>query len=291
MPIRIESPAYLLPRRAFSFSIAPSPPDICNRRPNYCGLAQRDKISAGVGSRHGNVSRNEASNPRKEAIMPIAETRDFLEHQPLSEHLESFRAIMQAHNRKLYRIARSIVGNNSDAEDVLQEAYVRAFTRLEDFRGDSTLSTWLARIVINESLGRLRKRRRQMKLSEAVRQSHQAEIITFPLNSGSSDPEKTMAQRQILDLVEKATDQLPETYRTVFVLRVIEGLNNEETATLLGLRAETVRTRLHRARHLLKEHLERQIGPVLLDAFPFAGKRCQRLTEAVLARLARRTGG
>jgi RNA polymerase sigma-70 factor (ECF subfamily) len=222
----------------------------------------------------------------REPIMPIAETRDFLEHQPSSEHIDSFRAIMQAHNRKLYRIARSIVGNNSDAEDVLQEAYVRAFTRLEDFRGDSTLSTWFARIVINESLGRLRKRRRQMKLSEAVRQSHQAEIITFPLGTGSNDPEKTMAQRQILDLVERATDQLPDTYRTVFVLRVIEGLNNEETAILLGLRPQTVRTKLHRARHLLREQVERQIGPLLLDAFPFAGKRCERLTEAVLARLA-----
>ncbi|OAP36805.1 RNA polymerase subunit sigma [Sinorhizobium glycinis] len=219
--------------------------------------------------------------------MPIAENHPSLNHPRSAPDLEGFRAIMQAHNRKLYRIARSILRNNSEAEDVLQEAYVRAFTHFRDFRGDSTIATWLARIVINEALGRLRTKKRQMKLAEAMRQSHQAEIIAFPLNANLNDPEKTMAQRQILDLVEKLTDHLPDTYRTVFVLRVIEGLNNEETATLLGLRPETVRTRLHRARHLLKEQLERQIGPVLLDAFPFAGKRCERLTEAVLARISR----
>ncbi|AFL50200.1 RNA polymerase sigma-70 factor (ECF subfamily) [Sinorhizobium fredii] len=217
--------------------------------------------------------------------MPVAENHRSLNHPRSAPDIEGFRAIMQAHNRKLYRIARSILRNDSDAEDVLQEAYVRAFTRFQDFRGDSTVTTWLARIVINEALGRLRKRRRQMRLVEDMRQSHQAEVIAFPLNSNSNDPERTMAQRQILDLVEKLTDHLPDTYRTVFVLRVIEGIGNEETAALLGLRPETARTRLHRARHLLKEQLERQIGPVLLDAFPFAGKRCERLTAAVLARI------
>ncbi|TCN29468.1 RNA polymerase sigma factor [Sinorhizobium americanum] len=217
--------------------------------------------------------------------MPSVETRHRLKSPPSAEDIESFRAVMQAHNRKLYRIARSIVRNNNDAEDVLQEAYVRAFTHFAEFRGDAAITTWLARIVINEALGRLRKSRRQMALVESMRQSHHAEIIAFPLNANTSDPEKTMAQRQILDLVERLTDHLPDAYRSVFVLRVVEGLNNEETASLLGLRPETVRTRLHRARHLLKEQLEKQIGPVLLDAFPFAGKRCERLTEAVLARI------
>ncbi|QFI68634.1 RNA polymerase sigma factor [Sinorhizobium alkalisoli] len=211
--------------------------------------------------------------------MPIAEPQ---EHRPSPEYLETLRSIMQTHNRRLYRIARSIVRNDSDAEDVLQEAYVRAFSHIAAFRGASALSTWLARIVINEALGRLRKRRRQKRLADDL--SHQAEIIAFPL-AATNDPEKTMAQRQILDLVEKATDHLPDIYRTVFVLRVIEGLGNEETANLLGLRAETVRSRLHRGRRLLMEQLQRQIGPVLLDAFPFAGMRCERLTEAVLARL------
>ncbi|MCZ4094480.1 RNA polymerase sigma factor [Sinorhizobium psoraleae] len=219
--------------------------------------------------------------------MPIAKTVPSRKREMPSRDIDAFRAIMQAHNRKLYRIARSIVQNNSDAEDVLQEAYVRAFTHFSEFRGESAITTWLSRIVINEALSRLRQSRRRKRLTEDMSQAHQAEIIAFPLNANADDPEKTMAQRQILDLVEKATDQLPDIFRTVFVMRVIEGLSNEETADLLALRPETVRTRLHRARHLLKEQLERQIGPVLMDAFPFAGKRCERLTEAVFARISR----
>ncbi|WP_245271238.1 sigma-70 family RNA polymerase sigma factor [Mesorhizobium sp. LNJC384A00] len=105
-----------------------------------------------------------------------------------------------------------------------------------------------------------------------------------PLNP-SDDPERTMAQRQILELVERATDSLPDVYRTVFVARVIEGLSIEETAELLGVRPETVKTRLHRARALVRKALDDQIGPVLLDAFPFAGRRCDRLTSAVMQRL------
>ncbi|WP_027998351.1 RNA polymerase sigma factor [Sinorhizobium arboris] len=217
--------------------------------------------------------------------MPIAEPDLGVNAPPSPQDLARFRAIMQAHNRKLYRIARSILRDSGDAEDALQEAYVRAFTHFHRFRGDAAITTWLARIVINEALGRLRKRRRETKSAKDMRQSQEAEIIAFPLNAGISDPEKTMAQRQILDLVERLTDDLPDAYRSVFVLRVIEGLGNEEAAALLDLKPETARTRLHRARRILKDRLERQIGPVLLDAFPFAGRRCERLTETVLVRI------
>jgi RNA polymerase sigma-70 factor (ECF subfamily) len=112
-----------------------------------------------------------------------------------------------------------------------------------------------------------------------------AEIIPFPLSTSNDDPERTMAQRQILQLVEQATDNLPEAYRLVFVARVIEGMSVEETAELLNLRQETVKTRLHRARQLVRDQLNSQIGPVLMDAFPFAGRRCERMTEAVMKRL------
>ncbi|TJW97412.1 MAG: RNA polymerase sigma factor, partial [Mesorhizobium sp.] len=190
----------------------------------------------------------------------------------------AFSTIVKMHNQRLYRIARSVVRNDSEAEDIVQEAYVRAFAHLGDFRGESSLATWLSRIVINEALGRLRKTRRTV----AMPQSLQAEIIKFPL---SDDPERTMAQRQILELVERATDRLPDVYRTVFVARVIEGLSIEETAELLDVRPETVKTRLHRARALVRKALADQIGPVLLDAFPFAGRRCERLTAAVMQRL------
>ncbi|MER8865560.1 RNA polymerase sigma factor [Mesorhizobium sp. M0751] len=193
---------------------------------------------------------------------------------------DAFRTIIKTHNQRLYRLARGVVRNDSEAEDIVQETYVSAFAHLESFRGDASLATWLSRIVINEALGRLRKRRRMVAMPE----NPQAEIIRFPLNP-SDDPERTMAQRQILELVERATDSLPDVYRMVFVARVIEGLSIEETAELLGVRPETIKTRLHRARALVRKALDDQIGPVLLDAFPFAGRRCERLTNAVMQRL------
>ena len=203
-----------------------------------------------------------------------------LVHRAMAHEAGAFRAIIKTHNQRLYRIARGVVRNDSEAEDIVQEAYVRAFAALATFRGDSSLATWLSRIVINEALGRLRKRRRTV----AMPASQEAQILQFPLNP-SDDPERTMAQRQILRLVERATDNLPDVYRTVFIARVIEGLNIEETADLLGVRPETVKTRLHRARALVRKALDDEIGPVLLDAFPFAGRRCERLTEAVMKRL------
>nr|WP_189407362.1 RNA polymerase sigma factor [Mesorhizobium sp. M1A.F.Ca.ET.072.01.1.1] len=197
----------------------------------------------------------------------------------------AFRFIIKTHNQRLYRIARGVVRNDAEAEDIVQEAYMRAFASLDSFRGDASLSTWLSRIVINEALGRLRKRKRIVAMPE----NPDAQIIRFPLNSNDlnpgDDPERTMAQRQILGLVERATDSLPDVYRTVFVARVIEGLSIEETADLLGIRPETVKTRLHRARALVRKALDDEIGPVLLDAFPFAGRRCERLTRAVMKRL------
>lgn len=197
----------------------------------------------------------------------------------------AFRTIMQKYNQRLYRIARSILRNDSEAEDVVQEAYVSAFTHFDSFRGDSSLSTWLARITMNEALGRLRAQRSTVDIVKFETQRTAAEIIQFPLTSKADDPERTMAQRQILQLVEQAADKLPEAYRIVFITRVIEGMSVEDTAEILGVRPETVKTRLHRARRLVREQLDRQIGPVLMDAFPFAGRRCERLTVAVLARL------
>jgi RNA polymerase sigma-70 factor (ECF subfamily) len=197
----------------------------------------------------------------------------------------AFRTIMERYNRRLYRIARGILRNDSEAEDVVQEAYVSAFAHLQDFRGDSSLATWLSRIAINEALGRLRRDRPAVELAVVEAQRSDARIIQFPHTGASADPERTMAQRQILQLVERATDNLPEMFRIVFVTRVIEGMSVEETADLLGLRPETVKTRLHRARRLVREQLDKQIGPVMMDAFPFAGRRCQRVTTAVMQRL------
>jgi RNA polymerase sigma-70 factor, ECF subfamily len=191
---------------------------------------------------------------------------------------------MQANNRRLYRIARGILRNDGEAEDVVQETYVRAFTHLQDFRGDSTLATWLARIAMNEALGRLRRARPSVDFSTLAPGVLEAQIIQFPL-AASVDPERSMAQREIQVIVEHAIDGLPDGFRLVFITRVIEGMNVEETAEILGLKPETVKTRLHRARIMLRESVEKKIGPVVMEAFPFAGKRCERLTDAVLKRL------
>jgi RNA polymerase sigma-70 factor (ECF subfamily) len=197
----------------------------------------------------------------------------------------AFRTIMERYNRRLYRIARGILRNDSEAEDVVQEAYVKAFTNLGGFRGDSSLATWLARITMNEALGRLRRERPTVDLETFGAQRTEAQIIKFPQTVTSDDPERTMAQREILQLVERATDNLPEIFRIVFMTRVIEGMSIEDTANLLGLQPDTVKTRLHRARQLVRDELDKQIGPVLMDAFPFAGRRCERMTNAVLQRL------
>ena len=194
----------------------------------------------------------------------------------------AFRTVMQKYNQRLYRVARSIL-RNGEAEDAVQEAYVRAFSHLAEFRGDSSFATWLTRIVMNEALGRLRSRRRTAEVPREF--AAQAEIIQFPNAVKADDPERSLAQREILHLVQKITDDLPITYRVVFIARVIEGMSVEDTAHMLGIPPETVKTRLHRARRLVREQLDRQIGPVLMDAFPFAGHRCERLTAQVMQRL------
>lgn len=202
------------------------------------------------------------------------------------------RALMQRYNRRLYRVARGIVRDDGEAEDVLQEAYLRAFSSLADFRGQSSLSTWLTRIVLNEAFQRLR-RRSDIPVSNTERgELSGAEVIPFPASPQTPiDPERAMAQRQLCELVEGAIDQLPCEFRAILVARVIEGMSVEETAEAFDLLPETVKTRLHRARRMLKEALAEHIGPRFGELFPFAGKRCDRITAAVIARLDFRKGG
>jgi RNA polymerase sigma-70 factor (ECF subfamily) len=195
----------------------------------------------------------------------------------------AIRAIIKANNQRLYRLARGILRDDAEAEDVVQETYIRLFTHLENFRGDSSLTTWLSRIAINEALGRLRKRRATTVADVEAQAS--AQIIQFPQSSDINDPEKTMAQREIQRVVERAVDALPDPFRLVFIARIMEGMSVEATAELLELNPITVKTRLHRARTMLRDNVERQVGPVMLDAFPFAGARCDRLTEAVMKQL------
>ena len=222
--------------------------------------------------------------PQREVSLSDAE----LVERALIRDEAAVRAILKANNRRLYRLARGILRNDHEAEDVVQETYVRAFTHLADFRGASSLATWLSRIAMNEALGRLRRQRPGVELNTLRENSLEAEIIPFPLTPAADDPEKSMARREIQTVVEAAIDELPELFRLVFIARIVEGMSVEETADTLELRPETVKTRLHRARTMLRDNVEKKIGPLVMEAFPFAGRRCDTLTEAVLKRLVER---
>ncbi len=211
------------------------------------------------------------------ALVDLARRRDGM----------AFGLIMQRHNQRLYRVARSVLRNDAEAEDVVQEAYVSAFTHLGDFRGDARLSTWLTRITLNEALGRLRQRRPTIDLKniDAINEQGEARVIFLPSARQDSDPEAAAARAEVRRLLERAVDELPDPFRMVFVLRDVEEVSIEETAAYLGIRPETVKTRLHRARRLLRQALDKTLSSALSDTFPFAGARCARITAAVLERL------
>jgi len=198
----------------------------------------------------------------------------------------AFRAVMQRYNQRLFRVARSICRDEVEAEDVLQDSYLRAFAGMGSFRGEASLLTWLTRIVVNEANGRLRKRRHLVGVEQIeAAQGHGADVIMFPYAGTSMTPEQDVARMQIRRLLESAIDDLPDGFRVVLVMRDIEDCSVAETAQSLGIPEETVKTRLFRARRLLRTALNDKIASTIHDAFPFLGQRCERITEAVLARL------
>ena len=163
---------------------------------------------------------------------------------------------------------------------------MRAYHKLDSFRGDSALLTWLTTIVLNEARGRLRKRHSMVGLEQvdaAPDDTHQ--VIQFPSKFGSEDPAAAAARAQIRHLLEHAIDKLPPAFRIVYMLREVEECTVEETASQLGIKPETVKTRLHRARRLLRTALHDRLAGTMSEAFPFMGKRCARVAEAVMARL------
>ncbi len=204
----------------------------------------------------------------------------------LQGHRDAFRYVMQRCNQRLYRLARGVLNDDAEAEDTVQESYARAFEKLDSFRGEASLLTWLSRIVLNEAYGRLRQRKRTVDVDQIeTSQSEGSAVLTFPSRFGHEDPAAGAARDQIRRLMERAIDGLPEPFRIVFVMREIEECTVEETATSLNLRPETVKTRLHRARRLLRVALQDNLAATLTEAFPFLGARCQRMTEGVLRRL------
>jgi RNA polymerase sigma-70 factor (ECF subfamily) len=203
----------------------------------------------------------------------------------------AFEAIMRRHNRLLFRTARSILRSDADSEDALQEAWVRAWRALPGFRADSKLSTWLVRIVINEALGRLRRRSATVIPLEAAMDDSDAPLEDATPGDEALRPERIAMRGEIRRLMEARIDTLPEAFRTVFMLRAVEELSVEEVASALCLPEATVRTRFFRARGLLREALSRDVDVALGDAFAFDGARCDRVVAGVLSRLAQERHG
>ena len=222
------------------------------------------------------------------AVTALREESDLLA-RARRQDAAAIRTLVRLNNRRLFRTARSILKDDWEAEDAVQEAYVRAFTHLNDFEEKSKFSTWLTRIVVNEALGRLRKRWPTADLFADIdtiaAPDDESRVVPFPLAASQPDPERAMAQTEIHALLEKAIDSLPDAFRVVLVARVIEEMSVEETAELYGLKPETVKTRLHRARALLREDLEQKFGPMLAQTFPFDGARCDNMADRVIARL------
>ena len=200
------------------------------------------------------------------------------------------RAIVQRHNRRLFRVARAVLHDDAEAEDVVQETYCRALTNLAGFRGDSGLATWLTRIALNEALGRRRRQRsRQTRTAEMAAESREgARLIMFPASPQHDSPETELARRQIRRQIEGIVDALPEPFRIVFVLRAIEEMDTDEVARQLDIKPATVKTRLHRARRLIRDGLERQATAAFSDLFPFDGARCVHMADRVIAALRQR---
>ena len=194
--------------------------------------------------------------------------------------------VISSNNQRLFRAAWSILGNRAEAEECVQAAYLAAFDRIGSFEGRSALSTWLTRIVINEALGRRRAERRRRRHLEregvAVLDQYREALMR---GSEVDTPDVTVAREQIRRLLEQAVAELPDVFRTVFVLREIEGLSSEDTAAVLDVPVATVKTRLFRGRRRLQEKLQPELGNVLSGTFPFAGSDCAALTERVLGKL------
>jgi len=197
----------------------------------------------------------------------------------------AFEALMRRHNRALFRTARAILRDDAEAEDALQEAYLQAYGAIANYRAEAKLSTWLARIVANEALMRVRKRTRRAVIVPLQPGASEDEIDEIPDDNMDDKPERSAQRSEIRRLLEAQIDLLPDDYRVVFVLRAVEELSVEETAEALGIPPATVRTRLFRARSLLREALASKIDLACEEAFSFAGERCDRIVAHVLERM------
>lgn len=197
-----------------------------------------------------------------------------------------YEIIMRRYNQRLYRVARAILHDDAEAEDVMQDAYVRAYQHLDQFAGRAAFSTWLTRIAVHEALSRLRSRHRNQQLEETGQDGEPYMNVV----ETSPDPEQNASRAELSQLLEEAVLGLPEQYRTVIMLRDIEGLSTAETAAALELTEDNVKVRLHRGRAMARGWIFERVGAKARDAFPFMGARCDRMVHSVLLRLAELSG-
>ena len=193
-----------------------------------------------------------------------------------------YEIILRRYNQRLYRLARSIVRDDNEAEDVMQEAYVRAFENLHQFEGRSRFSAWLTRITVHEALGRLR---RQSRFDSLEKTGENGEFSVDPATT-TPDPEAATSQAEMGRILEEALLALPAQYRTVLMLRDVEEMSTSETAEALELSEQNVKVRLHRARAVLRRQLFERVGASSRSAFPFLGERCDRMVQRVLRSVA-----
>lgn len=196
----------------------------------------------------------------------------------------AFECLMRRYNRRLYRLARAVLRDRTEAEDALQEAYLCAFRSIKGYRATAALSTWLSRLVLNECLGRKRRSSRRQRVIPMIH-SDQSAAMNDSAAEHREQPDELTAAAQMRSLLENELSQLPEVFRVVFVLRSVEELSVEETAECLGIPAETVRSRHFRAKGLLREALAQVIDRAERDLFEFGGAHCDRIVAEVLARL------
>jgi len=191
-----------------------------------------------------------------------------------------FEILMRRYNQRLFRVTRSIVANDLEAEDIIQDAYVRAYEHLNQFEGRARFSTWLTKIAIYEAYARVRRVDHQKVDSISM-----LEGMGMDMKANGRDPEEQIYNAELKTVLEKAFDALPDDYRSVFMLREIEGLSTAETAECLELSEENVKTRLHRARALLQRELYSLVGANANMAFQFLGPRCDRIVARVLEQI------
>ena len=191
----------------------------------------------------------------------------------------SFETLMRRHNRRLYRLARATLRDDAEAEDALQEAYIAAYRAIGSYRGDSMLVTWLSRMVLNECLGRLRKSARRQNV---IPMAASDEVEAAASEDDRDLPDRQLVRAEIRAMLERKLDQLPEDFRTVFVMRAVEELSVEETAVTLGIPEATVRSRHFRARSLLRESLAQEFDIAERDLFDFGGAHCDRIVAGVV---------